>query len=101
MCTAKNYFRQVSAEKEGEEGEGPVKLPVRWMALESLHDGTFTEKTDVVGIYSNFIAFSEYGYRETVYFLVYGISLILIETMCFTCILCSNNTNNTCCYTHM
>ncbi len=38
----KNYFRQ--GEKEG------VKLPVKWMAIESLHDGIFTEKTDVVTI---------------------------------------------------
>ena len=40
---AKNYFRQ------GMLGEGDqVKLPVRWMALESLNNGVFTEKTDVV-----------------------------------------------------
>ena len=43
---ARNYFRQG---KPGEEGEAPVKLPVRWMAIESLKDGIFTEKTDVVG----------------------------------------------------
>ena len=61
---SKNYFRQVSAEKEGEEGEGPVKLPVRWMALESLHDGIFTEKTDVVRAHGTFIAFSEYGLEK-------------------------------------
>ena len=42
---AKNYFRQG---KLGEEGGDQVKLPVRWMALESLNDGVFTEKTDVV-----------------------------------------------------
>ena len=37
---AKNYFRQdVDAE---------VKLPVKWMALESFTDGIFSEKTDVV-----------------------------------------------------
>ena len=45
---ARNYFRQVSAGEE--DGEAPVKLPVRWMALESLNDGVFSEKTDVVGI---------------------------------------------------
>ena len=37
-----NYFRQ------GEEAS--VKLPVKWMALESLLDGIFSEKTDVVSI---------------------------------------------------
>ena len=39
-CT--NYFRQ------GEDGEAPVKLPLKWMAVESLNDGVFSEKTDVV-----------------------------------------------------
>ena len=39
MC-AKSYFQQdVDAE---------VKLPVKWMALESFADGIFSEKTDVV-----------------------------------------------------
>lgn len=36
----KNYFRQ----SEGEE----TKLPIKWMALESVVDGMFSEKTDVV-----------------------------------------------------
>ncbi len=40
---ARNYFRQ------GRE-DSAVKLPVRWMALESLHDHIFTEKTDVVRV---------------------------------------------------
>ena len=39
---AKNYYRQ----SDGEECK--VKLPIRWMALESLQDGVFSEKTDVV-----------------------------------------------------
>ena len=43
---ARNYFRQTGLQNS--EGEASVKLPVRWMALESLHDGIFTEKTDVV-----------------------------------------------------
>ena len=43
---ARNYFRQTGLQDS--EGEVSVKLPVRWMALESLHDGIFTEKTDVV-----------------------------------------------------
>ena len=46
---ARNYFRQTCL--QGSEGEAPVKLPVRWMAVESLHDGIFTEKTDVVGAF--------------------------------------------------
>ena len=36
----KMYFRQ-------DKNEG-VKLPIKWMALESLEDAVFTEKTDVV-----------------------------------------------------
>ena len=50
---ARNYFRQ------RKEDNNAVKLPFKWMALESLQDGVFTEKTDVVGkeslyLYINF-----------------------------------------------
>lgn len=41
---SKNYFQQVQS-KEG----GEVNLPMKWMSLESLKEGVFTEKTDVVG----------------------------------------------------
>ena len=37
---AKSYFRQ--------EQTASVKLPIKWMAYESLTDGIFSEKTDVV-----------------------------------------------------
>ena len=37
----KNYFKQ------GSSGEA-VKLPVKWMSLEGLTDGYFSEKSDVV-----------------------------------------------------
>ena len=37
---AKGYFRQDKSDC--------VRLPFKWMALESLRDGVFTEKTDVV-----------------------------------------------------
>ena len=37
---SKTYFRQKS--------HTSVKLPVKWMALESLQEGVFSEKTDVV-----------------------------------------------------
>ena len=39
---ATSYFRQGNYEEV-------VKLPVKWMALESLRDGYFSEKSDVVG----------------------------------------------------
>ena len=42
---AKNYFRQ------GSSGE-VVKLPVKWMAPESLTDGHFSEKSDVVSYHT-------------------------------------------------
>ena len=47
---ARNYFKQAHGQ---EDGEAPVKLPVKWRALESLNDGVFSQKTDVVGKLSN------------------------------------------------
>ena len=38
----KLYFRE--DRKEG------VKLPFKWLAIESLQDGVFSEKTDVVSV---------------------------------------------------
>ena len=38
--TTKEYFRQ--------DQEGIVKLPVKWLAPESVNDGVFSEKSDVV-----------------------------------------------------
>ena len=40
-----SYYRQWS---NAESDKTVIKVPVKWMALESLHDGVFSEKTDVV-----------------------------------------------------
>ena len=37
----KNYFRQNK--------EDTIKLPIKWLPIESINDGVFSEKTDVVG----------------------------------------------------
>ena len=37
---SKDYFRQ--------DGGDAIKLPIKWLALESINDGIFSEKTDVV-----------------------------------------------------
>ena len=40
MDVTKEYFRQNQDET--------VKLPIKWLAPESINDGVFSEKTDVV-----------------------------------------------------
>ena len=37
--------------------ERRVKLPVKWLPPESLHDNIFTEKTDVVRLFITFICY--------------------------------------------
>ena len=47
----KDYFRQGQ--------DDTVKLPIKWLAPESINDGIFSEKTDVVGeSYDNYASFS-------------------------------------------
>ena len=41
---ASNYFRQGSSRDHSEE----TKIPIRWMPLESIQEGLFTEQSDVV-----------------------------------------------------
>ena len=38
----KDYFRQNQ--------DAIIKLPLKWLALESINDGVFSEKSDVVSI---------------------------------------------------
>ena len=40
MDTEKEYFRQGQ--------DDTIKLPIKWLAIESITDGKFSEKTDVV-----------------------------------------------------
>ena len=40
MDVSKEYFRQNE--------EDTIKLPIKWLAIESINDGKFSEKTDVV-----------------------------------------------------
>lgn len=42
MDSSKDYFRQNE--------ENIIKLPIKWLALESIHDGVFSERSDVVGL---------------------------------------------------
>ncbi len=40
LDTSKEYFRQGN--------DNAIKLPMKWLALESINDGVFSEKSDVV-----------------------------------------------------
>ncbi len=42
MDTTKEYFRQ--------DEDTIIKLPIKWLALESTMDGVFSEKSDVVRV---------------------------------------------------
>ncbi len=42
LDTSKEYFRQ--------DNDSAIKLPIKWLAPESINDGVFSEKSDVVSI---------------------------------------------------
>ena len=42
----RNYFRPNKSEEQSEE-----KVPIRWMAPESIENDVYNERTDVVSIY--------------------------------------------------
>ena len=44
MVSLKVFMRSIGRQDKN----APVKLPIKWMAIESLDDAIFTEKTDVV-----------------------------------------------------
>ena len=46
----RNYFRRDKSEGENEE-----KVPIRWMAPESIECDVYNERTDVVSIYSHLV----------------------------------------------
>ena len=39
--------------KQSRDSDEPIKLPIKWMALESIHFGRFNEMTDVVSSTNN------------------------------------------------
>lgn len=57
------YFRQEKA--------NGVKLPIKWMAVESIEDGIFTEKTDIVSqlviLYKYIICTTQWSFGITVW----------------------------------
>lgn len=56
----RNSYEKLYVRQDKSQG---VKLPIKWLATESLNDGVFSEKTDVVGnsfihcIYTMYIAY--------------------------------------------
>ena len=44
LDTSKEYFRQ--------DVDNAIKLPIKWLAPESIHDKVFSERSDVVSVYS-------------------------------------------------
>ena len=43
---ARNYFRRDKSERGSEE-----KVPIRWIAPESIENDIYNERTDIVGLY--------------------------------------------------
>ena len=51
-----NYFRR------GEEVDGSEKVPIKWMAPESIERSIYNEKTDVVSVFTCLFGKHEYKY---------------------------------------
>ena len=66
----RKYFRQ----------ESNVRLPIKWMAIESIHDMVFSEKSDVVSYYSSeILGNNEYGYVLCLYIMQWSFGVTCWE----------------------
>lgn len=73
-----DYYRQIS---------GGIKLPIKWMALESIHNRHFSEKSDVVGnlhslyVCNNYKLFKEINHKIVVSYIVITVQIVITHAV--------------------